>query len=87
MWPCLPQRVLMCYDGAAPSATSFTGRIIIYDGMCLFDIFRSNTVGSATSFIGRIIIYDGMCLFGTFRNNTADLTNCRHIGHLDIIEL
>ena len=60
MWPCLPQRVLMCYDGAAPSATPFTGRIIIYDGMCLF---------------------------GIFRNNTADLTNRRHIGHLDIIEL
>ena len=87
MWPCLSQRVLMCYDSVVQSATPFTGRMIIYDGICLSGIFRSNTVGSATSFTGRIIIYDGMCLFGIFRNNTADLTNCRHIGHLDIIEL
>ena len=60
MWPCLPQQVLMCYDSAAPSA--------MLSG-------------------GRMIIYDGMCLFGIFRNNTANLTNRRHIGHLDIVVL
>ena len=60
MWPYLLQRVLMCYDSAAPSAMLSGGRMIIYDGMCLFGIFRSNT---------------------------ADLTNHRHIGHLDIVEL
>jgi hypothetical protein len=60
MWPCLSQRVLMCYNSVVQSATPFTGRMIIYDGICLSGIFRSNT---------------------------ADLTNPRHIGHLDIIEL